>query len=57
MLLAVNISFTATVSLSRKKWCHLLPPTSKYYSLKVSPASVHVSLGMQELVAGSDKHS
>lgn len=48
ILLAVNISFTATVSLCRikKKCCHLFPPTLEYYSLTVSAALVHVSLYM-----------
>ncbi len=41
ILFAVNISFTATVLLvfAGKKCCHLFPPTCKYYSLTVSPAS------------------
>lgn len=52
ILLAVNISSTAT---EKEKWCHLFPPTSKYYSQYLQ--LVHISLDMLELAAGSDKHS
>lgn len=60
IILAVNNSLfhCFTISLRKKKnGVICFHPHQNINSLTVSPAPVHVSLDMQELVAGSDKHS